>query len=58
MMNNATLGTYGTYMKDLDLFEKVYIQSGSKISTFLEKCKQLNDIDDPEAELKKWANAN
>jgi len=54
-MNNARLGTYHTYMKDLGDFEKVYVKTGSSIPAFLEKCKQLNDVDDPEAELKKWA---
>ena len=54
-MNNARLGTYHTYMKDLSDFEKVYAKTGSSIPTFLERCKQLNSVDDPEAELKKWA---
>lgn len=54
-MNNARLGTYHTYMKDLSDFEKVYVKTGSSIPAFLEKCKQLNSVDDPELELKKWA---
>lgn len=56
VMNNATLGNYHTYMKNLDLFEKVYQKNGSNIPQFLNKCKELNDVDDPEAELQKWAN--
>ncbi len=55
MMNNATLGTYQTYMKNLDDFEKVYNQNGANISQFLEKCKELNKAENPELELKKWA---
>lgn len=55
LMNNATLGNLSTYMKDLDVFEKVYLKNGSNISAFLEKCKQLNNVDEPELELKKWA---
>lgn len=54
-MNNATLGNYHTYMKNLDLFEKVYQKSGSQIPQFLEKCKELNNADDPEIELQKMA---
>lgn len=56
-MNNATLSSYHTYMKNLDLFEKVYIQTGSQIPAFLKKCEELKNVDDPEAELKKWADA-
>lgn len=57
-MNNATLGNYHTYMKNLDLFDKVYKKNGSKIPQFLDKCKELNKVEDPEAEFEKWANAN
>lgn len=53
--NNASLGTYQTYMKDLSDFEKVYAKSGKSIPAFLTKCKELNSVKDPEAELKKWA---
>lgn len=55
-LNNAKLGTYHTYMKDLDIFEKVYQKNGSNIPQFLKKCAELKSVDDPEAELKKWAN--
>lgn len=55
-LNNAKLGTYHTYMKDLDIFEKVYQKNGSNIPDFLKKCSELKSADDPEAELKKWAN--
>ncbi len=58
LMNNAVLGTYNTYMKNLDQFERVYVKNGSMISKFLEKCKELNNVDDPEVELQKWADAN
>ncbi len=54
--NNADLSVYITYMKSLDVFEIVYKQAGSNISDFLNKCKLLNDVSDPEAELLKWAN--
>lgn len=57
-MNNATLGNYHTYMKNLDLFEKVYQKNGGTIPLFLEKCKELNKVDDPEAQLQKWAEAS
>ncbi len=53
--NNARLGTYQTYMKDLDIFDKVYKKNGSNIKDFLKKCAELNSVDDPEAELKKWS---
>ncbi|OFZ30562.1 MAG: aminopeptidase [Bdellovibrionales bacterium RIFCSPHIGHO2_01_FULL_40_29] len=55
-MNNARLGNYQTYMKDLQDFEKVFAKSGRHIATFLKKCAELNDTKDPELELKKWAN--
>ena len=55
--NNARLGNYHTYMKDLDLFEKVYQKNGASIPQFLKKCAELNQVEDPEAELKKWANS-
>ncbi len=54
-LNNARLGTYQTYMKDLDVFEKVYQKNGSSIQAFLKKCAELNKVDDPEATLKEWA---
>ncbi len=54
-MNNARLGNYQTYLKDLEDFEKVYIKSGHQVSSFLKKCEALNKVDNPEAELKKWA---
>lgn len=55
-LNNAKLGTYNTYMKDLDIFEKVYAKNGSNVPQFLKKCAELQSVEDPEAELKKWAN--
>ena len=54
-LNNARLGTYQTYMKNLNDFEKVYLKNGSKISLFLDKCKELNAVDDPEKQLQLWA---
>ncbi len=54
--NNADLSVYHTYMTSLDVFEKVYIKSGSNIRDFLKKCEALNDVDDPQKELEKWAN--
>lgn len=55
-MNNATLGNYHIYMKNLDVFEKVYQKNGANIAQFLAKCKELNEVSDPETELQKWAN--
>lgn len=55
IMNNAVLGNYNTYMKDLDVFEKVYQKNGRNIAVFLKKCAELNAVDDPEATLKLWA---
>lgn len=55
MMNNATLGNYNTYMKNLDSFDKVYKKNNSDIPTFLKKCKELEDTENPEQELEKWA---
>lgn len=54
-MNNARLSGLQTYMKDLQDFEIVYKKSGNKIHLFLEKCKQLNQVENPDLELKKWA---
>lgn len=53
-INNARLGTYQTYMKNLDDFEKLYIKSGSQIQGFLKKCEELNSVDDPEKQLHLW----
>ncbi|MEQ1723969.1 MAG: aminopeptidase [Pseudobdellovibrio sp.] len=53
--NNADLSVYHTYMTSLDIFEKVYVKSGSNIPDFLKKCEALKDVDDPEKELEKWA---
>ena len=53
--NNADLSIYNTYMKSLDVFEAVYIKYGSNIADFLKKCQELEDVDDPEKELEKWA---
>lgn len=54
-LNNARLGTYQTYMKDLDVFENVFVKNGSSVQVFLKKCAELNQVDDPEATLKQWA---
>lgn len=53
--NNADLSVYDTYMKDLNVFEAVYKKTGANIPNFLQKCKELENIDDPEKELEKWA---
>lgn len=53
--NNADLSVYNTYMKSLDVFETVYQKHGANIADFLAKCEELNTVDDPEAELEKWA---
>lgn len=54
-LNNADLIDYNTYMKSLDVFETVYRKTGSNIPAFLDKCKDLNNVDDAEKELQKWA---
>lgn len=54
-INNARLSGLQTYMKDLRDFEIVYKKSGNQIHSFLEKCKQLNEVENPDLELKKWA---
>lgn len=54
--NNADLSVYDTYMKNLDVFETVYNKYGANIPDFLKKCAELNDTDNPEAQLEKWAN--
>lgn len=53
--NNADLSVYHTYMKSLDVFESVYRKNGANIPDFLKKCAELNDVDDPEQELARWA---
>ena len=42
-------------MKSLDVFEIVYQKVGATIPAFLEKCKELNKVDDAEAELTRWS---
>ena len=53
--NNADLSVYNTYMKSLDIFEKVYKKYGSNIDIFLKKCEELKTVDAPEKELENWA---
>lgn len=57
-LNNADLSVYNTYMKSLDVFEKVYQKNGANIPQFLKKCQELKNVDDPEKELEKWASSN
>jgi predicted aminopeptidase len=53
--NNAELSLHNTYMGKLDVFEKVYQKEGADIGRFLAKCAELNNSNDPEKELEKWA---
>jgi len=53
--NNADLSLHDTYMKNLDVFQAVYIKYGSNIPAFLKKCAELEDVTDPEKELQAWA---
>ena len=41
-------------MTKADIVEKVYQKTGANIPDFLKKCAELNNVDDPEAELNKW----
>lgn len=54
-LNNADLSVYNTYMKSLDVFEVVYKKNGSNIESFLKKCAELNNVENPEKELENWA---
>lgn len=54
-LNNARLSLYNTYDKDQSDFETVFIKTSSSISMFIQRCKKLNDVDNPELELKRWA---
>lgn len=54
-LNNARLGTYNTYMKNLGDFQKLYDKTGRQIQPFLKKCEELNAVDDPEKQLHLWA---
>lgn len=56
-LNNARLSLYNTYDKDQSDFENVFIQTSSSIPLFIERCKKLNQVDNPEEELKKWAHS-
>lgn len=53
--NNADLGVFNTYMKDLNIFEIVFKKNGSHIGKFLKKCEELENVENPEKELVKWA---
>lgn len=53
--NNADLGVYNTYMKSLSTFETVFQKYGANISIFLKKCEELENFDNPESILEKWA---
>lgn len=52
--NNADLSIHDTYMSDLDIFEKAYKKLGSDIPKFLEKCKEIESSENPEADMKSW----
>lgn len=56
-LNNARLGLYTTYMKDMADFENLYASVGSDLVIFIEKIKELESSDDPERDLKKMASA-
>ena len=53
--NNADLSVHDMYMKNLDVFEAVYKKHGANIPTFLKKCMELENVDNPENEFEKWA---
>lgn len=52
-MNNARMGLYKTYMKNLNDFSDAYKRHGSDLLKFIEAVKQLQDSKDPEQDLKK-----
>ncbi len=54
-LNNARLGLYTTYMKDMDDFEDLYKKLDSNLIRFIAKVKELESSDDPQSDLKKMA---
>ncbi len=52
-LNNAKLMVYKTYMQDLNDFEKLYIKMGNNFPEFLKKMKTLENVKDPEEDLKR-----
>jgi predicted aminopeptidase len=51
-LNNARLGLYTTYMKDMNEFEALYVSVGSDLINFIKKIKELESSSDPEKDLK------
>lgn len=54
-LNNARLGLYTTYMKDMDDFENLYKKLNGNLVQFILKVKELESSDDPQSDLKKMA---
>jgi predicted aminopeptidase len=52
-LNNARLLVYKTYMQDLSDFEALYQLVGRSFEEFIKRCKDLENVKDPAAELKK-----
>ncbi len=51
-MNNARMGLYKTYMKNLNDFEDAYKRHDSNLLKFIDAMKKLEDSKDPEQDLK------
>lgn len=51
-LNNARLLIYKTYLQDLSAFEALYEKMGRDYLAFIEKCKALEKVKDPEKGLK------
>lgn len=54
-LNNARLGLYTTYMKDMDDFENLYKKLNGNLIEFILKVKELESSDDPQSDLKKMS---
>ena len=52
-LNNARLGLYTTYMKDMDDFENLYKKLNGNLLEFILKVKELESSNDPQSDLKK-----
>ena len=50
-LNNAVLLSYKTYLKNLDVFEKVFVKFDQNWERFIDFVKTLKDSKDPEKDF-------
>ncbi|MCB0390314.1 MAG: aminopeptidase [Bdellovibrionales bacterium] len=57
-LNNAMLLSYETYIQDLSDFEKLFQLENKNLKNFLNRIKSLEEVDNPQDQLKAWIALN